>query len=179
MSNPVVPRSRIQRALASPRLHPSLTSRKKPQAKTAPAPVSAAAAPIGLWPMLTFVFAGLYVAQAGEFTTQAWPLAVLLALHVLALLWGWCTQPRPQPITPNREAKTLIDRRPILLQPVLILPPGRPARILGRVPRTLGSVPRTLGSVPRNLRIMVYPPPHRPAKIRHPRPTLTNGSHPS
>ena len=165
MTIPVVTRSRIQRALASPRLHPSLTSRDKPQAKSAPAPVFTGLAPAGLWPMLTFVFAGLYVAQAAEFTTQAWPLAVLLALPVLALLWGWWTQPRPVPVTPNREAKTLIDRRPILLQPVLILPPGRPARILARVPRRLG--------------IMVYPPPHRPAKIRHPRPTLTNGFRPS
>ena len=128
-------------------------------------------APSAVWPMLAFVFAGLYVAQAAEFTQQAWPLAVLLTLPVAALLWGWASQPRAEHAKPAREAKTMIDRRPTLLRPVLILPPGRPARILARVPRKLGGIPGKLG-------IPFYPPPHRPAKIRHPRPTLTNGSHP-
>lgn len=170
MKNQVVTRPRIQRALAPPRLHPSLIGRDQLQAKTASAPVSSGAASAGLWPMLTFVFAGLYVAQAAEFTTQAWPLAVLLALPVLALLWGWWVEPRSAPVQTKREAKTLIDRRPILLHPVLILPPGRPVRIVGVVPRKLGIGPANLG-------IPFYPPPHRPAKIRHPRPSLTNGSH--
>jgi hypothetical protein len=129
--------------------------------------------PAGLWPMLAFVFAGLYVAQAAEFTAQAWPLVVLLTLPVAALLWGWAAKPRAEPVkpSPTREAKTLVDRRPTLLRPVLILPPGRPARITGRAPRKLGIAPGKLG-------IVLYPPPHRPAKIRHPRPTITNGSHP-
>lgn len=162
MTNPVVTRPRIQRAIAPPRLHASLKGRDQKRAK----PVSSAqpgdTAVAGLWPMLAFVFAGLYVAQAAEFTQQAWPLAVLLTLPVAALIYGWVVQPRPQPVTVRREAKTMVDRRPILLQPVLILPPGRPARIVSRVPRKLG--------------IVFYPPPHRPAKIRHPRPTLSNGS---
>lgn len=172
MTNPVVTRPRIQRAIAPPRLHPSLLIRDKPQAKSARAQAVHGPATAGLWPMLAFVFAGLYAAQAAEFTTQAWPLLVLLALPLFALLWGWWIAPHQQTALTKREAKTLIDRRPVLLQPVLILPAGRPARIIGRVPRTLSGVPRNLG-------IAFYPPPNRPVKIRHPRPTLTNGSHPS
>ncbi|MEQ1695885.1 MAG: hypothetical protein ABL901_08595, partial [Hyphomicrobiaceae bacterium] len=118
MTNPVVTRPRIQRALVPPRLHPSLTGRKQAQPKPASAPASSESALAGLWPMLAFVFAGLYVAQAAEFTGQAWPLAVLLTLPIAALLYGWYAHPHAEPVTVKREAKTMIDRRPVLLQPV-------------------------------------------------------------
>jgi len=86
-------------------------------------------------PVTVMMLAGLYAAYAAEFTAQAWPLAVLLALPVAALVFAWMARPIPKQPIPRRKAKQMIDRRPVLLRPVLVLPPGRPARITGTVPK--------------------------------------------
>lgn len=128
MNNPVAVGSRLKRATEPPRLHPSLTG-------TSAAATDAHEKPaFGLLPVSLMVLAGLYAAQAAEFTVEAWPLAVLLALPVLAVIVAWLSKPRaPKPL-PRRQARELIDRRPILLRPVLTIPPRRPPRITGRVP---------------------------------------------
>jgi len=144
MTYPVVTRSRFQRVIAPARLHPSLTIGSA-------TPVGPAKSALGVLPMSGMVLAGLYAAYAAEFTAQAWPLAVLLALPVAALVFAWMAKPIPKQPIPRRKAKQMIDRRPVLLRPVLVLPPGRPARITG--------------TVPKQQRLLHIRQPNRPAKI--------------
>jgi hypothetical protein len=148
MTNQVATRPRIKRATAPARLHPSLTGAALPAAKQEKSP-------LGLLPVSVMVLAGLYAANAAEFTVEAWPLLVILALPVVALGYAWLAKPAPVKAVLRRQARTLRDQRPVLLRPVLVIPPGRPARIIGRAPVKLTVVP--------------YRRPNRPARIRQQR----------
>ena len=88
--------------------------------------------PIGLIPATLLVLVGLWTANAADFTSEAWPLAVLFALPATAFIWSWVSQSQPKKVS-RRAPRELVDRRPVLLHHVIVLPPQRrQRRILAR-----------------------------------------------
>lgn len=92
-----------------------------------------------LVPSLLLIAVGLWAAFAAEFTTEAWPLAVVAALPVIGFGVSWFTNRRPTLVKrPRRAGRALIDRRPLLLRRVIVLPPTRRRRrITGVLPHAV------------------------------------------
>ena len=92
-----------------------------------------------LVPTLLLIAVGLWAAFAAEFTSEAWPLAVVAMLPVIGCVVSWFMNRRPaRSQRPRRAARTLIDRRPLLLRRVIVLPPSRRRRrITGVLPHAV------------------------------------------
>ena len=122
----------LRRAATQPVLHKAL---KVPLG--APREPSAGLPGAALWILLGgLVFLGL----SADFTEEAWPLAILMVLPFAALAYdGWSRRRSRAPV--RRETRIVADRRPVLLRPVLILPQGRPARLIAKLPRLLVQLP--------------------------------------
>jgi hypothetical protein len=82
-----------------------------------------------------------YCACVADFTEEAWPLAILLALPMVALGFDFWQQRQSNAPSPRRAARIVADRRPVLLRPVLVVPAGRPKRIIAKLPRLLVQIP--------------------------------------
>lgn len=120
------------RVLAKPAtLHPALKRWRPLEVNT---PKTAQPRSAALWVMLGLAALAILFATMEEFTSDIWPMIVVLSLPPLALVLDVYafTQPRSK-----RAAKTLIDHRHVLRRAMLVLPEGRPNRIVSVVPRTL------------------------------------------
>lgn len=85
-----------------------------------------AASPI---PLLVLMAVGVWAAFAAEFTTEAWPLGVVAVVPVIGCVVSWFMNRKPvQTRHPRRPARPMIDRRPLLLRRVIVLPPARRGR---------------------------------------------------
>ncbi len=120
------------RSVAKPKaLHAALKRwRPTESLATAPARIHSAA----FWVMFGLVALAVLFAAMDQFTADIWPMIVVLSLPPLALVLDTYafTQPRSK-----RQPKTLVDHRHVLRRAMLVLPEGRPNRIVGVVPRTL------------------------------------------
>jgi hypothetical protein len=118
--------------LAKPAVIHSALKRWRPLVADTPSSVRQGSA--ALWVMLGLAALAILFATMDEFTADIWPMIVVLSLPPLALVLDTYafTQPRPK-----RAAKTMIDHRHVLRRSMLVLPEGRPNRIVGVVPRTL------------------------------------------
>jgi hypothetical protein len=91
----------------------------------------------GLWFLLALL---IFCALSADFTGEAWPLAVLLVAPFAALGYDIGSRWQARPV-PRRASRIVADRRPILMHPVLVLPHGRPARLIAKLPRLLVQIP--------------------------------------
>jgi hypothetical protein len=112
-------------------VHPALKRWRPLAADSAAAARKGSAA---LWVMLGLVALAMLFATMDEFTSDIWPMIVVLSLPPLALVLDTYAFVQPRA---TRPAKTLIDHRHVLRRAALVLPEGRPNRIVGVVARTL------------------------------------------
>ena len=95
-----------------------------------------------LWPALLLLVIATFVAAVADFTQEAWPLAVLLAIPLVVMGLDACARWNKSPREiPQRTGRIVADLRPVLLRPVLVLPQGREARIVAKPPRRLIQAP--------------------------------------
>lgn len=112
-----------------------------------------------LWPALLAIAVGVVSAFVADATEEAWPLFVLIAAPALALLLDAMLRltkmgrrQSVRPLRDNHKGRIVADRRPVLLRPVIFVPPGRRARIAGRIPRALAYRPIARRAKPQNRR---------------------------
>jgi hypothetical protein len=141
-------------------VHPALKRWRPLAADTAAATRKGSA----LWVMLGLAALAMLFATMDEFTSDIWPMIVVLSLPPLALVLDTYAFAQPRP---KRAAKTLTDHRHVLRRAALVLPEGRPNRIVGVVARTLylpGSrKPKGLFAPQREPRLLAR---HRPTGLR-------------
>jgi hypothetical protein len=89
-----------------------------------------------IWSLGALALVALFVASVSEYSDDLWPVLVILAVPVLAL-WLDAKAAQPSLPAPKRSAKPMVDRRHVLMRAVLVLPQGRPNRIIGEVPRQI------------------------------------------
>jgi hypothetical protein len=94
-----------------------------------------------VWPLLSLMAVAILAGLASEFTTADWPVFVVGAVPVLAIIMVWRQRkesPVPsQPVRARGRVQIVADHRPVLLRASLVLPEGRPNRLVGKVPRRL------------------------------------------
>jgi hypothetical protein len=126
---------------------------------------SAGSGSSALWIMLGLAALAMLFATMDEFTSNSWPMIVVLSLPPLALVLN--TYAFTPPRRSKRAAKTLVDHRHVLRRAMLVVPEGRPNRIVSVVPRTLylpgARRPKGLFAPQREPRLLAR---HRPTSQR-------------
>lgn len=121
---PPVPVVLSRRPVLSPVLRQRTRSR---QAATSHAPGT-------LWPLAALLLLMSFTVSKAQAGPDAWPLLLLWAVPILALVAGTLSGlRRPAPVKPTRSCRIVRERRPVLLRTVIRVPAGRSARIVGRV----------------------------------------------
>jgi hypothetical protein len=150
----------IRRAVPPPVIHPSL---KRPsEARSGRAPLGPQPKHWANGTVLGLLIAAMvYCASVADFTEEAWPLAILVMLPFTAIGFdAWSA--RQVYAQPRRNARLVADRRPVLLRPVLVVPAGRPKRIIAKLPRLLVQIP----TPPDRRRPTIRGPARTPCRIR-------------
>ena len=100
-----------------------------------------------LWPYLVIVALAVYSAAAAEFSGAEWPLYLLVSLPAIALAYDSWSRRGHRSYGASlmvRPPRIVADRRPILMQRVLILPDRRPARLVRKLEPSLSGPKQVL-----------------------------------
>ncbi len=135
-------RQRVQVRPSWVALHPAL---RTPTTHAVPAGMNLAPAIAGLLAAAMVLAATIADLSETPVATFGWLAAPII---VAAVVWAWIAECKPSsvqlsPARPGRRAAcTMVDRRPVLLRPLLILSDSRGSRIVRKLPRRLVIVAR-------------------------------------